>query len=91
MFSHRSSYRPFNGHPFGLMRPNLQRLVGRTCIGAYALMSLGRQSLSSSGAKPLWQALYEGDVFDEPVMTFYLARFQNVSRAQEQEPGGVFV
>jgi hypothetical protein len=54
------------------------------------LMGLGWQSLSSSGAKPLWQALYEGNVFDEPVMAFYLTRFQNVSRAQEQEPGGVF-
>jgi hypothetical protein len=54
------------------------------------LMGLGWQALASSGAKPFWQALYESSVFDEPVMAFYLTRFQNVSRAQEQEPGGVF-
>jgi hypothetical protein len=52
-------------------------------------MGLGWQSLASSGAKPLWQALYEGNVFDEQVTAFYLTRFQNASRAQEQELGGV--
>jgi hypothetical protein len=54
------------------------------------LMGLSWQALASSGAKPFWQALYESSVFDEPVMAFYLTCFQNVSRAQEQEPGGVF-
>ena len=54
------------------------------------LLGLGWQSLSSSGAKPLWQALYNDNVLDQTVMSFYLTRFQNVSKTQSQEPGGVF-
>jgi Eukaryotic aspartyl protease len=54
------------------------------------LMGLGWQSLAASGAKPFWQALYDDNVLDEPVMAFYLTRYQNDSRAQDQEPGGVF-
>ena len=54
------------------------------------LMGVGWQGLASSGAKPFWQALYEKNVLDEPLMAFYLTRFQNVSKAQGQEPGGVF-
>jgi len=54
------------------------------------LMGLAWQSLSSSGATPFWQSLFEGNVWDQPLMAFYLTRFQNVSRASEQEPGGVF-
>ena len=74
---------------FRLMRPRLRRLVDCTCAVS-GLMGLGWQALSSSGAKPLWQALYEDNVLDEPLMAFYLTRFQNVSKAQSQEPGGVF-
>jgi len=54
------------------------------------LMGLGWQALSSSGAKPFWQALYESNVLDQPLMAFYLTRFQNVTGAKTQEPGGVF-
>ena len=54
------------------------------------IMGLGWQSLAASGAKPFWQALYDDNVLDEPVMAFYLTRYQNDSRAQDQEPGGVF-
>lgn len=54
------------------------------------LMGLAWQALSSSGAKPFWQALYEGSAFDEPLMAFYLTRFQNVTGAKQQEAGGVF-
>jgi cathepsin D len=54
------------------------------------LMGVGWQALSSSGAKPFWQALYEDNVLDEPLMAFYLTRFQNASKAQNSEPGGVF-
>lgn len=53
-------------------------------------MGLGWQALSSSGATPFWQALYQGNAFDEPLMAFYLTRFQNVSGANQQESGGVF-
>lgn len=54
------------------------------------LMGLGWQALASSGATPFWQALYEDNVLDEPLMAFYLTRFQNASKSQAQEPGGVF-
>ncbi|KAH9971726.1 aspartic peptidase A1 [Lactifluus volemus] len=54
------------------------------------LMGLGWQQLASSGATPFWQTLYQGNVFDEPVMAFHLTRFQNASSPQPNEPGGVF-
>jgi len=54
------------------------------------LMGLAWQSLSSSGVTPFWQALYQNNVLDEPLMAFYLTRFQNVSGGKEQESGGVF-
>ena len=54
------------------------------------IMGLGWQGLASSGATPFWQSLYQGNVWDEPLMAFYLTRFQNVSRAASEEPGGVF-
>jgi cathepsin D len=53
-------------------------------------MGLGWQALASSGATPFWQSLYQGNVWDEPLMAFYLTRFQNVSGAAAEEPGGVF-
>ncbi|KAH9971716.1 hypothetical protein BGW80DRAFT_1319566 [Lactifluus volemus] len=55
------------------------------------LMGLGWQQLASSGATPFWKSLYQGNVFDEPVMAFYLTRFQNASSPQPNEPGGVFM
>ena len=54
------------------------------------LMGLAWQALSSSGATPFWQALYQNNVLDEPLMAFYLTRYQNVTGAKAQEPGGVF-
>jgi hypothetical protein len=54
------------------------------------LMGLGWQSLSSSGAVPFWQSLYQANALDEPLMAFYLTRFVNQTNAQDLEPGGVF-
>ena len=54
------------------------------------LLGLAWQALSSAGVKPFWQALYDSNALDEPLMAFYLTRFQNVTGADEQEPGGVF-
>jgi cathepsin D len=53
-------------------------------------MGLGWQSLSSSGAVPFWQSLYQANALDEPLMAFYLTRFVNQTNAQDLEPGGVF-
>jgi hypothetical protein len=78
--------------PIAIIPPGLCDQVSDGLLQApvSGLMGLGWQALASSGAKPFWQALYEGNVFDEPLMAFYLTRFQNESRAQAQEPGGVF-
>lgn len=54
------------------------------------ILGLGWQALASSGATPFWQSLYEGNAWDEPLMGFYLTRFQNASRGSSEEPGGVF-
>jgi cathepsin D len=52
------------------------------------LLGLAWQALSSAGVKPFWQTLYESNVLDQPLMAFYLTRFQNVTGAKEQESGG---
>ena len=57
---------------------------------ASGLLGLAWEALSSAGVKPFWQALYEGNAFDQPLMAFYLTRFQNVTGAKQQESGGVF-
>jgi cathepsin D len=54
------------------------------------LLGLAWQALSSVGVMPFWQALYESNVLDEPLMAFYLTRYQNVTDAKAQEAGGVF-
>jgi hypothetical protein len=53
-------------------------------------MGLGWQPLASSGATPFWQALYQGNAWDQPLMGIYLTRFSNDTKAASEEPGGVF-
>jgi len=54
------------------------------------LMGLGWRGLAASTATPFWQSLFEGNVWDEPLMAIYLTRFHNSSSAGQAEPGGVF-
>jgi len=54
------------------------------------ILGLGFQKLAASQATPFWQALAEGNQFDQPLMGFYITRFQDVSGGKEEEPGGVF-
>jgi len=54
------------------------------------ILGLGWQALATSRATPFWQALASGNQFDEPLMGFYITRFQDVSGAKQEEPGGVF-
>lgn len=54
------------------------------------LLGLAWKGLSSSGATPFWEQLYEANVLDSPVMGFHLSRYLNVSRASALEPGGTF-
>jgi len=53
-------------------------------------MGFAWQALSSAGVKPFWQALHDNSALDEPLMAWYLPRFQNVTGANEQESGGFF-
>lgn len=54
------------------------------------LMGLAWQSISSSGAEPFWQTLASSGAWDEPVMTFQITRFNNISQVRALEPGGTF-
>jgi cathepsin D len=54
------------------------------------IMGLGWQGLASSQATPFWQSLFQGNVWDQPLMAFYLTRFLNASKSSQEEPGGVF-
>ncbi|KAI1794469.1 acid protease [Ganoderma leucocontextum] len=54
------------------------------------LMGLAFQSISSSQATPLWQALATSGALDQPLMAFQLTRFTDDPNAQELEPGGTF-
>lgn len=54
------------------------------------LLGLAWKGLSSSGATPFWEQLYESNVLDSPVMGFYLSRYLNVSQASSLESGGTF-
>lgn len=56
---------------------------------ASGLMGLAFQTISSSGALPLWQNLAQtAGTLDSPVMGVWLTRFTNDSSAQLLEPGG---
>ncbi|KAA1468887.1 acid protease [Dentipellis sp. KUC8613] len=54
------------------------------------LIGLAFEALASSGATPFWENLLQKNVWDQPVMAFQLARYQNVSDAEALEPGGTF-
>jgi len=53
-------------------------------------MGLAWQGIASSGAVPFWQALFQNNVLDQPVMGFQLTRYKNVSNVQTLEAGGTF-
>lgn len=53
-------------------------------------MGLAWQSISTSGAEPFWQTLASSGAWDEPVMSFQITRFNNISQSRTLEPGGTF-
>lgn len=53
-------------------------------------MGLAWQSIAASGAEPFWQTLASSGAWDEPVMTFQITRFNNISQTRTLEPGGTF-
>ncbi|KAE9406293.1 acid protease [Gymnopus androsaceus JB14] len=52
------------------------------------LIGLAFQTISSSGAKPLWETLASSSAWTDPLMAFQLTRFSNASNAKSLEPGG---
>jgi cathepsin D len=52
-------------------------------------MGLAFQSLASTKSLPFWQALTNNNMWSSPEMSFWLARFNNDTNAQAEEPGGV--
>ena len=55
------------------------------------LMGLGWQSIASSNAKPFWLALVEAGAWTQPLMAFYLTRYDNVTKdVKSLLPGGRF-
>jgi len=54
------------------------------------LMGLAWQAIAASGAVPFWQTLASSGAWDDPVMTFQITRFTNISQVKTLEPGGTF-
>ncbi|KAM6504200.1 aspartic peptidase A1 [Amanita muscaria] len=57
------------------------------------LLGLAFETIATSKATPFWQTLVAQGAWDEPLMAFYLTRFNNVtsSSVQSLEPGGSFI
>ncbi|KAG9100757.1 hypothetical protein FS749_013054 [Ceratobasidium sp. UAMH 11750] len=54
------------------------------------LMGLGFKNLATSHATPFWEALVSNGKWAEPVMSFWMTRYNNVSSADDAEFGGEF-
>ncbi|CAE6529605.1 unnamed protein product [Rhizoctonia solani] len=55
------------------------------------LMGLGFKSLAASHATPFWEALVSDNKWHDPVMSFWMTRYNNVSTASAAEFGGEFI
>ncbi|KAG8721950.1 hypothetical protein FRC08_008646 [Ceratobasidium sp. 394] len=54
------------------------------------LMGLGFKNLATSHATPFWEALVSNGKWAEPVMSFWMTRYNNDSTADDAEFGGEF-
>ncbi|KAG9100756.1 hypothetical protein FS749_013053 [Ceratobasidium sp. UAMH 11750] len=61
-------------------------LAGQTA----GLLGLAFQFLSNTQSTPFWEALVSGGQWTEPLMSFWMTRFTNVTSAREEEYGGEF-
>ncbi|QRV79608.1 aspartyl protease [Ceratobasidium sp. AG-Ba] len=61
-------------------------LTGQTA----GLLGLAFQFLSNTQSVPFWEALVSSGQWAEPLMSFWMTRFTNVTTAQEEEYGGEF-
>ncbi|EUC60350.1 aspartic protease [Rhizoctonia solani AG-3 Rhs1AP] len=55
------------------------------------LMGLGFKNLAASQATPFWEALVSENKWHDPVMSFWMTRYSNVSTANAAEFGGEFI
>ncbi|QRV94245.1 aspartyl protease [Ceratobasidium sp. AG-Ba] len=55
------------------------------------LMGLAFKTLATSQATPFWEALASSGTWAEPVMSFWMTRFNNVTDADDAEFGGEFI
>ncbi|GAB1524705.1 hypothetical protein RhiTH_007859 [Rhizoctonia solani] len=55
------------------------------------LMGLGFKNLAASQATPFWETLVSNNQWDEPVMSFWMTRYGNISSASDAEFGGEFI
>ncbi|CAE6510534.1 unnamed protein product [Rhizoctonia solani] len=55
------------------------------------LMGLGFKNLAASQATPFWEALVADNKWHEPVMSFWMTRYNNISTASAAEFGGEFL
>ncbi|KAL5631234.1 hypothetical protein ACGC1H_006921 [Rhizoctonia solani] len=55
------------------------------------LMGLGFKNLAASQATPFWEALVSDNKWHDPVMSFWMTRYNNVSTASAAEFGGEFI
>ncbi|KAG9126991.1 hypothetical protein FRC07_001114 [Ceratobasidium sp. 392] len=54
------------------------------------LLGLAFQSLANTQSVPFWEALVSGGQWVEPLMSFWMTRYTNVSTARAEEFGGEF-
>jgi cathepsin D len=53
------------------------------------IMGLGFQTIASTRATPMWEALLNDNKFSSPLFSFWITRFGNNPAATDLEPGGV--
>lgn len=73
---------------WGLVSNNLGTPVPGDIAG---ILGLGFKNLAASQATPFWEALASSGQWVDPVMSFWMTRYNNVSDASDEEFGGEFI
>ncbi|KAG8792930.1 hypothetical protein FRC12_004446 [Ceratobasidium sp. 428] len=71
----------------GLVNQTQGRLMTGNTAG---LLGLAFKLLSNTQSTPFWEALVSGGQWSEPLMSFWMTRYTNVTTAQAEEYGGEF-
>jgi cathepsin D len=65
-----------------------QTISGYLGTNASGIMGLAFSPVSKTNSVPFWQSLFNSNQLSQPLMSFYLTRFVNVTGARQYEPGG---